>query len=87
MTELYLPMEERREIIKSYAEAYETTVFVETGTADGSTTMALIPYFDELYTVEIDPGMAERAAQMFANEPKVHSCVGDSGTWLPNMVS
>ena len=84
--ERYLPMEERREIIKQYAGNYNTRIFVETGTADGSTTMALIPYFDELYTVEIDPGMAERAKAIFAAEPKVHPFLGDSGVWLFDMV-
>ena len=82
----YMEMGDRRQVIINYARDYNIRCFVETGTADGSTTDALIPHFDELYTVEIDEGMATHARLLFANEPKVHCFMGDSGVWLYDMV-
>ena len=87
MSDIYLPIEERRDIIRSYAKSYGIRVFVETGTADASTTQALVPDFDELYTVEIDEGLYNHARLLFENEPKVEAFLGDSGTVLYDIVA
>lgn len=86
MSDLYMPIEGRREVIKTYAEYYNLRIFVETGTADGSTTAALVPFFDRLFTIEIDPGMYHAAAQQFASEQKVICILGDSGVQLPELM-
>lgn len=86
MSSLYMEIEERRQVIINYARDYNIRVFVETGTSDGSTTQAMIPYFDELYTVEIDEGWATHARLLFEKESKVHPFMGDSSVWLFDMV-
>jgi hypothetical protein len=83
MSDLYMPIEERRKVILDYAQRYNIRTFVETGTADGSTTAAMVPYFDELYTIEIDEGMYNHARLIFENASKVHCILGDSGHHLP----
>ena len=83
---LYMPIEARRDVIKDYANEYNIRVFVETGTADGLTTQSLIPYFDELYTIEIDEGLYNQAQLMFEREPKVECFLGDSGFVLSNVL-
>lgn len=81
--DLYMPIEGRREVIKSLAMTYGIRTFVETGTADGSTTEAMVPYFDKLYTVEIDPGMWAAACDKFTStDGKVTCLLGDSGQVL-----
>lgn len=82
----YMPIEARRHVILDYANEYNIRVFVETGTADASTTNFMVPYFDELYTVEIDEGLYNRARLIFENASKVHCFLGDSGVWMESMV-
>lgn len=61
--------------------------FVETGTADGYTTAALIPEFDRLITIELDADRYRSvAAQRFLHEPKVLPLLGDSAEWLCEIV-
>lgn len=83
---VYLPANERVEIIRSYARQYNTRVFIETGTSVGDTTAALIDEFDVLNTIEIDEGLWKAARERFAPHPHVNCLLGDSGTWLPDLV-
>jgi hypothetical protein len=85
--DLFLPIEERRQILRDTGEVFKLRTFVETGTNNGLTVQFLIPYFDELYTVELDWDLAQNARRMFEGEPKVHPFAGDSAVWLHNMVT
>jgi hypothetical protein len=82
----YMEIEDRRNVIRQYASTFNIHTFVETGTSDGSTTAALIPDFDQLYTIEIDEGWYNHAQLLFANESKVSPILGDSTVKLPEIV-
>lgn len=83
----YMPMDARRVVMLDYAQQYECRNFVETGTADGSTTAAMVPHFDSLFTIEIDLDLYNAAFSQFANEPKVKCLHGDSSDVLPDLMS
>lgn len=79
-----LPAAERVEIIRADAAGYR--VFVETGTADGYTTAALLDAFARLYTIELDPDFYLASMRRFALEPKVLTIHGDSSSVLPELL-
>lgn len=81
----YLEASERVEVIRSYALASGLKTFVETGTAGGDTTAALIDEFNRLYTIEVGEAAYEAACQRFADEPKVHCILGDSAKVLVDL--
>lgn len=83
---LYMTMDERRAVILDYAQRFDIHLFVETGTADGSTTAAMVPHFDGLWTIEIDEALYTHALLLFQNEPKVVPMLGDSTFQLPRVV-
>lgn len=78
---------ERIELIRAYAYAFpDIRTFVETGTADGSTTAALVADFDRLYTIELDEGYYLHNLKRFAHEPKVLAMWGDSTVVLRELL-
>jgi hypothetical protein len=84
MSDLYMPIEERRIVILDYAQQYGCRTFVETGTADASTTQAMVPFFDMLYTIEIDEALYIRAFDLFSKQHDKVVCLwGDSSVRLP----
>lgn len=82
----FLSHEERTHIIRSYAQRYSLKTFVETGTGEGFTTQHLLDDFTEMWTVELDPELYQRALVMFYNRNHVHCVLGDSTDELPKVV-
>ncbi len=82
-----LSAEGRIELIRSYARRYpEIRVFIETGSADGSTPAALVDEFDRLYTIELDVGFYLHNVKRFVHEPKVLPLLGDSTVVLKELL-
>lgn len=77
-----LPGQLKRCIIKAEARRMGARVLVETGTFLGDTLWCLRKDFDELYSIEIEPRLAEIAAQRFSALTHIHVCQGDSATVL-----
>lgn len=87
MTDLYLPPEQRVEILRDYARRYKLTSFVESGTAEGFTTWLLRDDFDIMHTIEIEPELWSRAVERFQDYPNVTCWIGDSSHILPVILS
>jgi hypothetical protein len=68
--------------IRVFASNGLRRVFVETGTFFGDTLAALKDDFDQLYSIELHGGLAERAIRRFTGQPKISIVVGDSGVEL-----
>lgn len=83
----FLPVEERREILRQYGKDYELDYFIETGTNDGETTRFLKDQFLELHTIELGSRQAKAARIRFANDPHVFVHQGDSTKLLPRVLS
>ena len=76
------------EFLKSlHADHTNYTCFIETGTLEGKTTMAMEPHFRELYTIEYSEKFHAIAKSHYGN--KIHFLLGDSSvvfeTLLPKI--
>lgn len=69
------------------AEASEigARIFVETGTFLGDTTWSFRKKFSRIYTVEVEPGLADLARDRFKKNPSIIVIEGDSAEELPKI--
>jgi hypothetical protein len=68
--------------IRCFADPRVRPVFVETGTFYGDMLAAFAHDFERLYSIELHPGLARRAARRFAPDPRISILEGDSGAML-----
>ena len=61
-------------------------IFVETGTLQGETILAMEKHFDELHTIEIKEEFHTKAKSKYKGD-KIHFHLGDSSKVLPEIVS
>lgn len=83
---IYLPAEERREILREYGKKYNLRIFIETGTSVGLTPWTLMNDFDHLFTIELSEDLWVNAVRMFRKYPHVECLLGDSGVLLPRIL-
>ncbi len=79
--------EARCDIIRAYAVLYRMNNFVETGSADGDTCLALQGTFAKMYTIEIVPTVQRRTAQRLSVYPEIECFLGDSAEILPGLLA
>jgi hypothetical protein len=82
-----LEPDERRSLLREYGKLCGKSIFIETGTNQGLTPLALVDAFDQLFTIELDDVLYANAVQMFASYPHVHPLHGDSTYVLPEVLS
>lgn len=82
-----IPSEERCSVIRNYAAEYGIENFVETGSADGDTCLAVQESFARLDTIEIVPTVQRRTAQRLSVYSHVHCYLGDSADLLPKILA
>lgn len=80
------PRTVKRDLIRGFASA-RRRVFIETGTFYGDMLAELQSDFDALYSIELSPRLAKRAAARFAGDPRVRIVEGDSGEVLGRLLS
>lgn len=61
------------------------TIFVETGTLNGSTIFAMEPYFNSLYTIELSELFYNKTKKKY-NGDKINFILGDSSVVLQDLV-
>ncbi|HKD79723.1 MAG TPA: hypothetical protein VKH81_08520 [Candidatus Angelobacter sp.] len=76
----------KQRTVREYAERYRLRVLVETGTYYGEMVAAMRKRFAEIYSVEFDSQLAQRAAKKFARWPQVHILEGDSQRVVPEIL-
>lgn len=59
-------------------EKYNLDNFVETGTYKGQTLKSLYPYYNNLYSIEINKDLFDMNIEKFKNYKNVHLYLGDS---------
>lgn len=79
---LPMPHFGKMQVVSQYAEKFTPAVFVETGTYTGHMVYAMLNKFQELYSVELDKTLYEKAKRNFAGYRRVHIMQGDSGDLL-----
>ncbi len=76
----------KRIFIRNIAKKTYISVFIETGTYLGDTINAVKDLFDEIYSIELDTKLADRAKKIFKKYSKIHIIEGDSGKILPKLL-
>ena len=69
-------------MIVECAKAFGLSVLVETGTYLGYTVSAMLPYFSDIYSIELGTDLYQKTKELFEGNPKVHLFLGDSGKVL-----
>lgn len=82
-----LEPEDRREVLRQLGREYGLNIFIETGTNQGLTPLALKDSFEQLFTIELDDQLFVRATQMFTNTANVTCLHGDSTFELPKVLA
>lgn len=76
----------KQRTVRDYAQRYGLRMLVETGTYYGEMVVAMRNRFAEIYSVEYDPALAQRAQQKFARWPHIHILEGDSQKVVPELL-
>jgi hypothetical protein len=84
ITQLSAPY--KRDLLIDYAQKNDLRIFVETGTCGGETIQHLLPHFDELYSIELEPDIFASGCRRFLGNSKVHLIEGDSAIELPKLL-
>jgi hypothetical protein len=76
----------KQRTVREYADRFALRILVETGTYYGEMVAAMKNRFAEIYSVEFDSPLAQRAAKKFARHPHVHILEGDSQKVVPELL-
>jgi hypothetical protein len=76
----------KQRTVRDYAQRYGLRVLVETGTYYGEMVVAMKNRFNEIYSVEFDSQLAQRAAKKFSRWPHLHILEGDSQKVVPELL-
>jgi hypothetical protein len=76
----------KQRTVRDYAQRYGLRSLVETGTYYGEMVQAMKSRFAEIYSVEFDSVLAQRAAKKFARWPHIHILEGDSQKVVPELL-
>jgi hypothetical protein len=76
----------KQRTVREYAGRYHLRLLVETGTYYGEMVAAMRRHFDEIYSVEYVPELAQRAQKKFSRWPHIHILQGDSQRLIPELL-
>ena len=76
----------KRRIVKTYARRYALDTLVETGTYLGDMVAGVRGDFSNIFSIELDDALYDRARRRFARDANVHLYKGDSGKVLREIV-
>lgn len=76
----------KQRTVQEYAQRFGLRVLVETGTYYGEMVAAMRKCFHEIYSVEYDPQLAQRAQKKFHRWPHIHILEGDSQVRVPEIL-
>lgn len=83
---LPLPDLMKRAILKRIATEHRAEVFVETGTFRGDTPWCFRNDFRKIFSIEVQPQLAELAVRRFAKHPYIEIIEGDSAKKLAEII-
>jgi hypothetical protein len=81
-----LDYSDKRKTILKYAQKYNCSAFIETGTFFGDTTDFLKDHFQQLYTIELQEDLFRKAWERFKTIDRVSVLQGDSAIVLQDIV-
>lgn len=81
-----MPNYGKQRTVIEYIKRFKPQVFIETGTYKGKMVYAVMPYIDNIYTIELSEFHFERAQNRFAGYPNIKIIQGQSGEILPKVL-
>ncbi len=81
------PSQIKRRLLKKFARRGSAKIFIETGTAGGTTIEKLRKFFQTVFSIEIYKPFADAAKEKFKNDPAITIIKGDSGEVLPRILA
>ena len=84
---LPMPHYGKQKVVSEYAERFPRPIFIETGTYTGHMVYAMLNMFEEVYSIELDQMLAEKARRLFAGYRRVHIVEGESSQVLPGILA
>lgn len=81
-----MPNYGKQQEVIGYIKRFRPEVFIETGTYKGKMVYAVMPYIDEIYSIELDDILWERARARFSGYPNIRIIQGQSGEVLPGIL-
>src|SRR5712692_3759890 len=60
-----LPHALKQRLVRHYGRRFGARILIETGTYMGDMVRAMMPSFDHIYSIELDPVLYQRAAKCF----------------------
>jgi hypothetical protein len=76
----------KQRTVREYAEKFHLRILVETGTYYGEMVAAMKRRFDQIYSVEYDHQLAQRAIRKFSGHPHIRIMEGDSQQVIPELL-
>ena len=73
-------------VVIQYIKEFSPDVFIETGTYKGKMVYAVMPYMDQIYSIELSETHYQNARKRFAGYPDIHIHQGQSGEVLPKIL-
>ena len=77
----------KQKVVREYGEKFGLKTLVETGTYYGEMVTAMRKRFDQIYSIEYVPALAERATRKFAHEQHIRIFCGDSRVVMPEVLA
>ncbi len=76
----------KQSVVRKYAQDFHLKTLVETGTYQGEMITAQERVFSQIYSVELDPDLYQKAQAKFVPSPHVTVMQGDSSLKLPEIL-
>ena len=73
----------KQRLVAKYARKFGIKTLIETGTLRGEMVAASKKVFQNIYSIELDEALFEKAVQRFDNVPQIEIIKGNSGDVLP----
>ena len=73
--------------VAEYGRRYGLRTLVETGTYYGEMVAPMRKHFDRIYSIELEPQLAEISRQRFGGDPSITVLEGDSQVLVPKVVA
>jgi hypothetical protein len=74
-------------IVKEYIGMFKPDIFIETGTYNGDMVYDVIPFFRQIYSIELSDFYYEKGCKRFQKHSKVKLLHGQSGIQLPELLN
>jgi hypothetical protein len=77
----------KQKVVREYGEKFGLKTLVETGTYYGEMVAAMKDRFDQIYSIEFVPELAQRATRKFARSERIRIFCGDSRVVMPEVLA